>query len=97
MRYETKGAREPKKRPNFCELRQCEVRRITLLRRWVNKGIEKGLRLLCSEGQQVHPNHCFTQAKAPPERGLPRKRGTSLVAQTAGHAHVAEVADEAVA
>jgi hypothetical protein len=27
---------------NFLELRQCEVRRIFLLRRWVNKGKRKG-------------------------------------------------------
>jgi hypothetical protein len=40
----------------------------------VNKGKEKDRRLLCSEGEQVHPKHCFTQAKAPPERGLPSER-----------------------
>jgi hypothetical protein len=29
-------------RTNFSELRQCELRRITLPRTWVNKGMEKG-------------------------------------------------------
>ena len=36
----------------------------------MNRGKKKGRRLLCSEGEQVHPKHCVTQAKAPPERGL---------------------------
>src|SRR5215218_7255894 len=48
-----------------------ELRRILLPRTSVNKGKNKGRRLLCSEGQLVHPKRCFTQGKAPPERGLP--------------------------
>jgi hypothetical protein len=47
-----------------------ELPRIPIPRTPVNKGEEKDRRLLCSEGQHVHPKHCFTQAKAPPERGL---------------------------
>ena len=50
---------------------RCELPRIYLPRTSVNKGKKKGRRLLCSEGEQVHPNHCVTQAKAPPERGFP--------------------------
>jgi hypothetical protein len=46
------------------------LRRISIPRTWLNRSKKEGRRLLCSEGQQVHPKRCFTQAKAPPEQGL---------------------------
>src|SRR5215217_2667838 len=47
-----------------------ELRRIPIPRTWLNRSKKEGRRLLCSEGQHVHPKRCVTQAKAPPERGL---------------------------
>ena len=48
-----------------------ELRRITIPRNLVNKSKKESWRLLCSEGEQLHPKRSVTQAKAPPERGLP--------------------------
>src|SRR5215203_6241701 len=47
-----------------------ELPRIPIPRTWLNRSKKEGRRLLCSEGQHVHPKRCVTQAKAPPERGL---------------------------
>jgi hypothetical protein len=41
VRHGTKHIRAPRKRPNFLELRQREVRRISLPRTPVNKGIKR--------------------------------------------------------
>src|SRR5215212_5150099 len=47
-----------------------ELPRIPIPRTWLNRSKKEGRRLLCSEGQHVHPKRCVTQVKAPPERGL---------------------------
>ena len=47
-----------------------ELLRTPFLRGWVNRSKKEGRRLLCSEGEQVHPKRCVMHAKAPPGRGL---------------------------
>jgi hypothetical protein len=67
-----KARQSTKEAPNFRESPKGEVRRILIPRTWMNKGKGEGRRLLCSEGQYVHPKRCVTPSeKAPPERGLP--------------------------
>ena len=60
MRYGTKVCLITKNAPNFRELPTGEVRRIPLLRRWVNKGKEKGRGLRRGPAQgEVPVYRCF--------------------------------------
>src|ERR671921_289469 len=68
-----------------------------LLRTPVNRSTKEGQRLLCSEGQHVYPKTLRFPSESPAGAGPSWCSRTSLVAQTAGHASVAEVAQEAVA
>src|ERR671921_47963 len=63
-----------------------------LLRTPVNRSTKEGQRLLCSEGQHVYPKTLRFPSESPAGAGPSWCSRTSLVAQTAGHASVEEVA-----
>src|SRR5215216_3775101 len=75
----------------------CELPRIPIPRTPVNRGKKKGRRLLVLRRRTSSPETLLYASESPAGAGPSWCTRTSLVAQTARHATVAEVAHEAVA